>query len=117
MNQIAVEIVGLDFDRRVADDRRTHLGNAQATFLVLGLSLAFAEHRVDEHELGVLLRRVALRIGHEQPIRQIDLVGRQADALVLVHQLEHLGDDLPQLGVDLLQRPRHDAAASDGDIG
>ena len=32
-------------------------------------------------------------------------------------RLEHLGDDLPQFGVDLFQRPGRHAAASDGDIG
>ena len=105
MNEIAIQVVRFDFDRRVADHRRSHVGNAQAPFFVLRLSLAFAEHRVDEHELGIFLCRVALRIGDEQPIRQIDLVRRQADAFVVVHQVEHLGDDLPQLGVDLFQRP------------
>ena len=49
---------------------------------------------------------VAFGIGDEQPIRQIDLVGGEADAFVLVHQLEHFGDDLPQLGIDAAERLR-----------
>ena len=43
---------------------------------------------------------LARRVEHEQPVGQIDLVGRQPDPLGGVHQIEHLADDLPQLGVD-----------------
>ena len=43
-----------------------------------------------------------VQIEDEQAIRQIDLVGGQADALGLVHQLEHLAHDFVQLGVDAL---------------
>ena len=86
----------------VARDRRVNARNAQAAFLIFVLPAAAAEHRVDEHVLRFLRLALAFGIGHEQPIRQIDLVGGQADALVLVHQLEHLGDDLPQLGIDPL---------------
>ena len=47
-----------------------------------------------------------LFVGDEQPVGQIDLIRGQADALVLVHQLEHFGDDRSQLGVDSLERLR-----------
>ena len=36
-------------------------------------------------------------------IRQIDLIGGQPDALLFVHQLEHLGDDFFQFGIHPLQ--------------
>ena len=91
---------------RVAGDGRVDAGDAEAAFFVLLLSVAGAEHRVDEHALRFLGLAVALDVRDEQPVGQIDLVGGQADALVLVHQLEHLGDDLAQLGIDPLERLR-----------
>ena len=103
---VALEVVRLDVDRLFAHDWSSHFGDAQAAFLVFDLSPALAEHRIDEHELGIFLRGSPSSIGHEQSVRQIDLIRRQPDAFVRVHQLEHLGDDLSQLGVDLLDRPR-----------
>ena len=51
-------------------------------------------------------RAVALDVGDEHAVRQVDLVGGEPHAFVLVHQLEHLGDHPLELGVDALERPR-----------
>lgn len=77
---------------------------AQAAFLLLGLALVLAQHRVDEHHLLILGRRVAFQVDDEQPVRQVHLVRGQADALGLVHQVEHFGDHPPQFGVNPLER-------------
>ena len=76
----------------LADHRGVDAGDAQAAFFAFVLAAAFEDHRVDEHALGVFRRGVAFGVADEQPVRQVDLIRREADALVLVHQLEHLGD-------------------------
>ena len=94
-NLIARQIVRLDANRFVARDGRVDAGNAQAAFLVLMLSTTPTEHGVDEYLLCFLRLALAFDVGHEQSIRQIDLVGREPYAFVRVHQLEHLVDDGP----------------------
>ena len=64
-----------------------------------------ADHRVEKHVL-LPLGRIAFEIQDEEPIGQIDLIGGQADALLLVHQVEHLADDVLQLAIDAPQRLR-----------
>jgi len=59
-----------------------------------------ADHGIDEGVFLVLGSRISLDVHHEQPVRQVDLVGRQPDPVVLVHQIEHLPDDLSQLAVN-----------------
>ena len=68
--------------------------------------MAAAEDRVDEDLFKFRGRGVAFFIGHEQAVGQIDLVGGEADALVLVHQVDHFFDEFSQVGVDAFQRPR-----------
>ena len=85
------------------------VGNRQglaATLLVLIQSVPATEDRIDEDLFKFGRIAVALFVGYEQPIGQIDLIRREADSLVLVHQLDHLFDDFSQLRVDSLQRLR-----------
>jgi hypothetical protein len=63
-----------------------------------------AEHGVNEHALGVFGVGRTFRIGDEQPVRQIDLICGQAHAFVLVHEVEHFGDDVAQFGIDAFER-------------
>ena len=92
---------------RIRLARRTfgvEAGEAQAAFLVLGRGMPLDDLRVDEDLLLVLLLGVGGEVQDEEPERQSDLVGGQADPPGLVHQLEHLADVRPQLVVDLLDR-------------
>ena len=101
---VAVEIVRLNLDRRVARDRCANAGDAEAAFFVLFRPRPPLRTGLMNTPSVSLASAVAFGVGHEQAVRQIDLVGGQADAFVLVHQLEHFGDDLPQLGIDAAER-------------
>ena len=100
---IALEIVGLNLDAGIPSDRCADAGDAEAAFFVFLKRAAAAEDGVDENGFELLRGRIPFGVGDEQAIRQIDLVGGQADTLVLVHQLEHFVDEFTQLGVDTAQ--------------
>ncbi len=78
-------------------------GEAEATFFGFLLALAAAQYGVDEDPLGFFFVDVARRIDDEHPVRQVDLICRQPDPFVLVHQLEHFVDPAAQLGVNPLK--------------
>ncbi len=81
-------------------------GKAEAAFLGFDVAALLENRGVDQDVLLVLGSRVAGDVDDEKTVRQIDLVGGQPDAIVLVHQFEHLGDGFAQLGIDPLQLPR-----------
>ena len=62
--------------------------------------------RVDEDLLLVLLLRVGGQVQDEEPERQRNLVGGQADPPGVVHQIEHRPDRRAQAVVDLRDRTR-----------
>ena len=100
---IAGQIVRLNLDLGISDHGCANSRDAQAALFVFFLAVTAAEHRVDEHLFEFPGVGVALFVGDEQPIGQIDLVRCQADALVLVHQLDHFIDDFSQFRIDSLQ--------------
>ena len=65
--------------------------------------------------LLILGSRVAGDVEDENAVRQIDLVGGQPDAAVLVHQFEHLGNGFAQVGIDPLELAGTYDATWDGD--
>jgi len=105
-NFVASEIKRLDLDFGISHDGRPDSRNAQATLFIFVLTAAAAQHWIDENVFKLAGVGIALFIRDKQPIGQIDLVRRQADALVLVHQFDHLGDDFAQLRINSLERLR-----------
>ena len=86
-------------------NRGVYFRKAQAAFFTLDSAMPPADHRIDEHEfLG--LGRIAFEIDNEKTIWQIDLIGGQPNALVLVHQIEHLADDFFKFRIYPAQRFR-----------
>jgi hypothetical protein len=96
----------LDFDLGISDHGCADARDAQATLFVFFLAVAAAENWVDEDLFKFSGVGVALFIGYEESVRQVDLVGRQADAFVFVHQIDHFVDHFSQFGVDSLERLR-----------
>jgi len=76
----------------------------EATFIRFGGAFFLRDDRVDENELVLLLFRFATRVEHKDAIRQIDLVCRQSDSVIGVHDREHFGDNIPQLLINTLDR-------------
>lgn len=103
---VAVEVVGFDLDCGVARDGGADAGDAETAFFVLFEPAAAAKDGVYVDAFGILGVRLAFGVGDEEPIGQIDLVRGQADALVFIHQLEHLGDHFSQFGVHADERLR-----------
>jgi hypothetical protein len=103
---IAIQIVGLNLYLGVSSHGSANAWNAQTALFVLLLPAAAAKNWVDEYTLSLLRIRVAMNVGHEQPIRQINLVGGQSNAFVLIHQLEHFGDNFSQFRIHAPQRFR-----------
>ena len=103
---VAVEVVGLDFDFAVASNRRADAGDAEAAFFIFFEAAAGAEDGVDEDAFGIFGVGIAFGVSDEEAVRQIDLVGGEADAFVLVHELEHFVDEFAQVGIDSAQRLR-----------
>ena len=101
LDELALEVEGLDLDLLGAADLGVEPGQAEAAFLVLDRRVPLDDLGVDEDELLVLLLGVRGDVEDEEAIRDGHLVGRQADALRLVHQVEHLPDGRPQVVVDL----------------
>jgi len=81
-------------------------GKAQAAFFGLVRALGPAQHGIDEDQLLVVRAGVRLRVDHEQPPGQIDLIGRQPDALMVVHRVNHVLHQLVDGGVYHLDPPR-----------
>ena len=79
---LAVQIVGRDDDLLRPLHRGEDFGKAQAAFLGLDGAAPLDDDRIEEDVL-LALGRVAFGIDDEEPIGQIDLIGGQADALLL----------------------------------
>ena len=101
---LALERPGVDHDLLRATHVHAHAGQAQAALLLHGRAARPAQHGVDEDMLFASAA-AAGTVHHEQPVGQRHLVGRQADALRLIHDLEHLLDGFTEPGVE----PRHRA--------
>lgn len=74
-----------------ASDGVVELGKAEAPFFGDGAAFGGREHRVEEDHF-IALPFFAGEINDEQAEREIDLVGGQADASGLVHQIKHFLD-------------------------
>ena len=109
------EVEGLDLDLPRPADLGVEAGEAQAALLVLDRRVPLDDLGVDEDLLLVLLLGVGRQVQDEEPVRQGDLVGRQADPPRLVHQVEHRADRRPQLVVDLGRRAATRSEGRDGD--
>jgi hypothetical protein len=95
----AVGVKAFDDDARRALDGRAEAGDAQASLLLaLGIAARLDDARVDERE-----RRdaVLVDIDDDEPLRDADLRRGEADALRVVHRLEHVGNQQPQFLADL----------------
>ena len=75
-------------------------GHAEAAFLLELHAVALDEFRIDERDQ---IRRIAPErdVGDEDPQRHADLRGRQTDARRRVHRLDHVVDELQDVGGDL----------------
>ena len=105
VNLLPGEIVSGNDDLFRPFHRGVDFGEAQAAFLGLDGPAPLDDHRIEKDILLARLR-IAPGIEDEEPVRQIDLVGGQPDALLRVHQVEHLADGALQLAVDAAQRFR-----------
>jgi hypothetical protein len=92
-------IVGRDPDAAGACDLGVHGRQAQAALVRFVPTFGGGNDGVDEHPL-LAFARFARRVDHKQLQWQIDLIRRQSDAVVLVHQLEHSANDRLQFAID-----------------
>ena len=106
LDRVAVQVVGLDLDLPGPPDLAVEAGEAEAAFLVLLGGVPLDDLGVDEDLLLVGLLGVGGEVEDEEPERDAHLVGRQADPVGGVHQVEHLADGRPEVVVDLGHRPR-----------
>src|SRR5256885_1135971 len=85
-----------------ARHRREDAGDREAALFRCRLAALLDDHGVDErpHALAVLVAH------DDEPERDADLRRGEADADLVVHRLGHVGDRLPDLGRDLLDRQR-----------
>ena len=116
LDQVALEVVGLDPDLPGPPDLGIEAGEAQAAFLVLDRRVPLDDLGVDEDLLLVLLLRVGREVQDEEPERQRDLVGRQADPPGVVHQVEHRRGRSPAARRRSARPDATRSAARDGDI-
>ena len=104
------QAIGLDLARRALGIERAHLhplgaldavvdaGHRQAAFVAFHALVAGPQQLgVDQHQALVAFFR---HVDHDQALVHVDLGGGQADALGLVHGLEHVVDQLAQGGID-----------------
>lgn len=96
LEQLAVQVVGLDVNGVWTLYRAVDPGHAKATFLFLIHALGFADDRIDE-DVFFAFFRVGGKVDDENPQWQVNLIGCKADSSRLVHQRKHLPDDRPQL--------------------
>ena len=102
--QLALQVDRLELDFFGALDRNVKLGEAEAALVAVLATFALANRRVNEDVFLFLDVRVARLIENDELVRQLDLVRGESDAFELVHQLEHLGDDVAKALVDLAER-------------
>jgi hypothetical protein len=103
--RLTIERPGVDHDLLRPPHVAPQSGQAEAALLLHSGAPGPAERRIDEDQFlaGV---RTARRVDHEEPVGKGDLVGRQADPLGGVHDVEHLLDGGADLVVDPHERPR-----------
>ena len=99
-----LQVDRLELDFVGAFDRNVKLGEAEAAFVAVLAALALANRRVDKDLFLFLNIPIARLIEDDELVRQLDLVRREPDAFELVHQLEHLGDNVAKALVDLAER-------------
>ncbi len=98
-NRLPLSIVGADDDAAGARHTTANLGNAQAPFPVfdrvdsVGADLGVDQHHL-RNRLGLLIVLRRRKARHEQPHALVHLRRREPDALILVHRLEHVVDEL-----------------------
>ena len=108
--RLTVGVVSLEPHPRRARDRREDAGNRQAPFLGGRLAALPGDDRI-EQRLGAPPLLVS---DHDQPERDADLRRGEADAGLVVHRVDHVGDDGPDLGrhlADGLGAPAEDGVA------
>ena len=85
------QIIGFYRNFFFPHNRAANSRDAQATLLTFCLTLARTYHRVDEHMLRLFVADITCRIGNKEPVRKVDLVGGETDALVLGSPYTDLG--------------------------
>ena len=103
---VALEVERLDPDLPRPADLGVQAREAEAPLLVLDRRVPLDDLGVDEDLLLVLLLGVGRQVQDEEPVRQGDLIGGQADPLRGVHQVEHGPHRGAQVVVDPLDGAR-----------
>lgn len=97
---LALKIVGPHPDFAGPTHFCVKTGKAEATFFVLGRGMAFNDLGIDENLFLIFLLGVGGGIQDEKSKGECDLVGGQADASGLVHQVEHNANGRSQVVID-----------------
>jgi hypothetical protein len=87
------------------------IGHREAALVPDDLAAALGDHRVHEGARFAIGAFPSLGVHHDRADRVPDLRGREADAGLVVHRLEHVGRELAQLVGDLLDRLSSAASA------
>jgi hypothetical protein len=95
----AVDVLSADGDFLGAGDGLAEVGNAEAAFGLGLLALFVDDFRIGEDELGVGIFFEA-DVDDGEALGDSDLRGGEADAVGLVHGLEHVGDELFKFAVE-----------------
>ncbi len=114
---LAVLVLPVDGDLGGARHIGILFGDRQAAFRIDAMLLALVgkdgvdEHaRLADHLLALFILGIGfLQVDHQDALRHPDLNRRQPDAGGVVHRLEHIGDQLLQLGIEGLDGLRNDA--------
>ena len=101
--QLPLEIDRLKFDFPRARNNQTKFRIAQATFFVFNVAAKLENRRVDQHVFAVLLFAIAGGVDDNKSVRKVNLIGRQAYPVMLVHQIKHFSDYVANNAVNFFE--------------
>ena len=102
--QFALQVDSLKLDFLRSWNNKSQAWIAETAFFSFLDSLEFKKRRVNENVFLIFLLALTRRIDYDKLIGKIDLIRRQTDAVVRVHQIKHFSNDVTNCLVNLTKR-------------